>query len=60
MAKLSGGLAAALSVCVLALAASSFQQPDIMRDYAGVPPWLAFKLSLKVRLIKQLAVSNVA
>ena len=60
MAKVSRGLAAALSVCVLVLAASPFRQPDIMKDYSGVPPWLAFEFALKVKLSKQLRVLTMA
>ena len=52
MAKLSIGLAAALTACLAALAASRFQliQQDIMRDYSGLPPWFSFTFGFKVQV----------
>ena len=55
MAKLGISLAAALTICLAALAASMCQQQDIMRDHSGLPPWLAFTFGFKVRSTNQLA-----
>ena len=55
MAKLGISLAAALMVCLAVLAASVFQQQDIMRDHSSIPPWFAFTFGFKVCSTNQLA-----
>ena len=60
MAKLSRGLAAASSICVVILAATLFKQPDSMKDYSGIPSWLAFTFGMQVKRSKQLDLLTVA
>ena len=59
MARLGISLAAALTVCLAALAASVFQQQDIMRDHSSLPPWLAFTFGFKVRSTNQTAMEHL-
>lgn len=51
MAKLVLSLAAVLTVCLAVLATFQFQQPDIVRDYSNIPPWLAFTVGFKVHAL---------
>ena len=59
MAKVGRSLAAALIVCLAALATFVFQQHDIMRDHSGLPPWFAFTFGFKVPSDNQLAIHQL-
>ena len=59
MAKLGISLAAALMLCLAALAASVLQQQDIMRDHSSLPPWFAFTFGFKVRSTSQLTMQRL-